>query len=294
MEHNLPYIGYHTPILKKSFQKSIETSHKNSGINAFQVFLRNPRQLRCIEHNETEALKCNEYIKQNNFFLVSHATYLLNSATEDDFEKKVESAINELTYAEKVGAIGSVFHVGKRLKQDEETGTNHMYHFISTVIQKLQEIECKSIFILETSASAGTELLSSMEKLGEFYHRFPEHLKNQLKICIDTCHIFAAGYSLKTIIATDSYINLVETHIQWNNVILIHLNDCKKDCGCKVDRHENLRKGYISKDNDEGMAHFVKYCVQRNIPLILETPHNDDDIYEVYREDLDIIQQWIE
>ena len=264
-------IGYHVA-KNKTFKKSIEIPHKQSHINAFQIFLRSPLQIKLVEYKEKEAEECKKYVVDNNLFLVSHATYLLNSATKDNWENKIKSSLNDLIYAEKVGAVGSVFHVGKHLKQTIEEGVNNMYEFISEVIAELQNINCPSIYILETSAACGTELLSNMKDLGNFYHRFTNKQKQNLKICIDTCHVFSAGYSLKTQQDSIDFIQLIEETIQWSNVILIHLNDSKKDCGCHVDRHENLCMGCIGKYDESGFSFFVNYCYNLNIPLILETP----------------------
>jgi deoxyribonuclease-4 len=286
-------LGYHVPIIKKSFKKSIEGPYLRSNINAFQLFVRNPRQLKLVEYKEKEALECKQYIEKNSLFLVSHATYLLNSATKDNWELKKSSALNDLFYSEKIGAIGSVFHVGKHLKQTIQEGINNMYDFISEVIDELQKVNSKSIYILETCAACGTELLSDLKDFGKFYHMFSEKQKENLKICIDTCHVFSAGYSLKSEYDTIEFIEIVEEYIGWNNVILIHLNDSKKDCGCHVDRHENLCMGCIGKDDESGFRYFVKHCTELNIPLILETPHDDINMYDIYGKDLDKVRKWI-
>jgi deoxyribonuclease-4 len=285
--------GYHVPIIKKSFKKSIEEPRIRSNINAFQLFVRNPRQLKLVEYNEKNALECKNYVKENNLFLVSHATYLLNSATTDKWELKKSSALNDLIYSEKIGAIGSVFHVGKHLKQSIEEGIEIMYKFISEVIDELQKIESKSIYILETCASCGTELLSNLKDFGDFYHRFNDKQKENFKICIDTCHVFSAGYSLQSEFDAIQFIEIIETFIGWNNVVVIHLNDSKKDCGCKVDRHENLCVGCIGKDDESGFSFFVNHCYQLNIPMILETPYEDSNMYETYGTDLEKIRSWI-
>jgi deoxyribonuclease-4 len=286
-------IGYHVPIIKKSFKKSVEEPHKISKINAFQLFARNPRQLKIVEYKEKEASECKKYIEDNNLFLVSHATYLLNSATIDNWENKIESALNDLIYAEKIGAKGSVFHVGKHLKQTPEEGTEIMFKFISEVIQKLQDMNSQSIYILETCASCGTELLSNLKDFGNFYHRFNDKQKENLKICIDTCHVFSAGYSLKRETESIKFIELVEEYIGWSNVLVIHLNDSKKDVGCCVDRHENLCVGCIGKTDESGLRYFVKHCYSLKIPLILETPHDDNNMYEIYQKDLQKVNEWI-
>jgi deoxyribonuclease-4 len=279
--------GYHVSI-KKSFKKSIENAHKISNINAFQIFISTPLQMKIVSHKDEEAEECKKYIIDNNLFLVSHATYLLNSATKDKWEHKILVAISDLIYAEKMGAIGSVFHVGKYLKQTVLEGTNHMFEFISEIIIQLQELNSKSKYILETPAACGTELLSNIEDFGIFFHKFSEKQRENLSVCIDTCHVFSAGYSLKSQFDSEQFIAIVETNIGWQNVAVIHLNDSKKDCGCHVDRHENLCKGCIGKDNESGLQFFVKFCFDKNIPLILETPDEDNHI-----NDLEKMRYWI-
>ena len=282
--------GYHTNILNKSFKKSIENAYKISNINAFQIFISSPLQLKLPKHDEEDIIECKEYVNKNNFFLVSHATYLLNTGTKDKFKYKVEVALGDLLCAEKIGAVGSIFHTGKHLKLPIDECVQNMFEFISVVIEELKKINSKSIFILETSSASGTELLSNMEDFGEFYHKFSKKQQENLKVCIDTCHVFSAGYSLKSKSDVQKYIKTVDKYIGWNNVLLIHLNDSKKDCGCHVDRHENLCIGCIGKDDETGFQHFVKYCVSKNIPLILETP-DDEDKY--HSKELEQIKKWL-
>jgi deoxyribonuclease-4 len=286
-------IGFHVPLIKKSFKKSIEIPHKKCNIKAFQIFISNPRQLKIVQHNEESTKECKEYIKENNLFLVSHATYILNSGSREKWSDKIECALNDLIYAEKIGAIGSVFHVGKHLTHSIEYGINNMFEFICTVIEELEKINSNSIYILETCASQGTELLSNLEDFGKFYHMFTDKQKEHLKICIDTCHVFASGYELKNENDANIFIEIVQKNIGWNNVILIHLNDSKKDVGCCVDRHENLCMGCIGKDDDSGFRTIVKHCYNLKIPLILETPYDDNNMYEIYKRDLDKVNKWI-
>ena len=280
-------IGYHVPI-KHTFLNSIQEPHQISKIRAFQLFVRNPRQLRIVEFKEIQAKECKEYIHQHHLFLVVHATYLLNSATKENYDTKILSAMNDLLYAEKIGAIGSVFHVGKHLTLSIEEGIENMYQFISEIIQRLQEVKSKAIYILETCASSGTELLCDLQDFGAFYHRFSKQQQQNIKICIDTCHIFASGYSLNTKRDAMVFVKIVQQYIGWNNVCVIHLNDSKKECGSHVDRHENL-----CKEDDSGFQYFVRYVHRLKIPLILETPHDDHNMYEVYQKDLDKIHQWL-
>ena len=114
-----------------------------------------------------------------------------------------------------------------------------------------------------------------------------EKQQENLSVCIDTCHVFSAGYSLKSKFDAEQFIATIDTYIGWKNVSVIHLNDSKKDCGCHVDRHENLCKGCIGKDDETGLQFFVKYCFNKNIPLILETPEED------HANDLEKVHYWI-
>jgi deoxyribonuclease IV len=282
--------GYHVSIVKKSFKKSIENSHKTSNINAFQIFISSPLQLKIVNHDENDAIECKKYIEDNNLFLVSHASYLINSANKDKWEHKINVTLSDLLYAEKIGALGSVFHVGKYLNKTVEEGIQNMFDFISTIIHRLQSENSKSIYILETPAACGTELLSDIKDLGTFFNKFSKKQKENLKICIDTCHVFSAGYSLQSKNEAKQFIKLVEEFIGWNNVVLIHLNDSKKECGCHVDRHENLCHGCIGKNDETGMEFFVKHCFNKNIPFILETP---DEFDKYHSQELEKIRSWI-
>jgi deoxyribonuclease-4 len=291
-------LGYHVS-KKNNFKSSLEEANKNSNITAFQVFVKNPLSLRLVSLTESKRVKesseCKKYVQENNFFLISHASYLFNTAVKDEkWNDKIAAALNDLYYSEMIGGKGSVFHVGKYLKQDPLIGIQHMKEFIESVINELQEKKSSMIYILETSASCGTELLSDMKDLGDFYHSFSTKHKKNLKICIDTCHVFASGYSLISKAEAIAFINLVEEHIQWNNILVVHLNDSKKGCGFGVDRHENLCYGCIGKNDQSGLKYFVNHCNQRNIPMILETPYKSDDVeYETYNMDLKKVREWL-
>jgi deoxyribonuclease-4 len=269
-------IGFHVSLNNKSFKDAIEINHKLYKINAVQIFIRNPRQSKIIKINDKKADDCNKYITENNIFLVSHACYIINSSSKKNWDHNIESSLNELIYSEKIGALGSVFHVGKHLKLPIEEGENNMFEFISIIIEKLQssEINCKSIYILETSAGQGTELLSNITNLGIFYNRFSEKQKESLRICIDTCHVFSAGYDLQSKEYAQDFIDLVQQSIDWKYVTLLHLNDSVKACNCRVDRHHNLGEGFISKDDENGLKLLTKHCALNKIPIILETPHD--------------------
>lgn len=279
----MSFIGYHAGV-KKGFTSSVTFHHNRSGCTCFQMFVKSPRSKRLSKITDEDAKLCKEYVKTNNIYLVTHSGYFFNIATkvESDDDYTMKTIIDDLLAIEKVGGVGAVFHVGKHLKRDRQECLDNMFNTIKRSIDLTPE--SNSIFILETAAGCGTELCCTMEELGEFYNRFDDDYKKRVRICIDTCHVFAAGYDLRTKETVDSFVATVEENIGWNNVEMIHLNDSKKDVGCHVDRHENIGLGCIGKT---GLKYFVKFCHQKQIPMILETPVNTPRL-----EELAMIKEW--
>tara|TARA_B100000963_G_C22626325_1_gene672565 strand:- start:1383 stop:2240 length:858 start_codon:yes stop_codon:yes gene_type:complete len=282
----MSYIGYHCNIEKKSFYKSIRIQHekKDKRLKACQVFIKTPRRkiLAFDNLNEKDCNSCKEYLNENDIYLVAHSTYLLNIANTMEDRYQLETAIDDLKCIDKLGGRGSVFHVGKHKNRDYDECIQNMKNFIMKVIEETSEL--KSLFILETAAGCGTEMLTRIEELGCFYHSFSEEYRSRIKICIDTCHVFSAGYDLTTIDKVNNFIELVDNHIGWSNVELIHLNDSKTKCNSCVDRHENLGKGFIGTDSLDGLIHFMSFSKKKGIPIILETPMN-----EYRKNDMDIL-----
>jgi apurinic endonuclease APN1 len=282
------HIGYHCNIEKKSFYKSIRIEHekKDKRANAFQVFVKTPRRklLAFDKMNERDAESCRKYINDNDIYIVAHSTYLINMANTLDNPYGIDTAVDDLLCIDKLGGRGSVFHVGKHKDRDYDECVQNMKDFIMKVIDETANL--RSLFILETAAGCGTEMLTTIEELGCFYHSFDDEYKKRIKICIDTCHVFSAGYDLRTEDKVCEFIELVESNIGWKYVEVIHLNDSKTKLDSHVDRHENLGLGYIGKETIEGLKYFIHFCKSKGIPIILETPAN-----EYRRDDMDILSQ---
>jgi len=284
-------LGFHASVTYSKLKSSIMIPFEkyDGKVNAFQIYLKNPHRyaLSNISYEQIEQTK--QYINENNITIVSHGCYLLNYATDEKWEQKVMNAIDDLLVIDSLGGIGSVFHVGKYLKQDIDYSLENMNKFITQVIEKSEKLGCKSHFILETAAGQGTECLVNLIEFGEFYSKLDAKIKERVSICIDTCHVFAAGYDLRTIEKTREFIKLIEDNIGWNHVKLIHLNDSDRDISSKIDRHANLLKGFITNVDESGLKTFVKFCYDMKIPIILETPDTDDN----RENDIKILNNWI-
>ena len=129
------------------------------------------------------------------------------------------------------------------------------------------------LILLETSTGQGTELCWRMEDLAYFYKKFSKNenkeLKDRIKLCVDTCHIFSAGYNIRTKGDVKRYLEAFEELIGIRYIKLIHLNDCKVSIGAQKDRHDNIDKGYIGFT---GLKIFFDYFRNLGIPIVLETP----------------------
>ena len=102
-----------------------------------------------------------------------------------------------------------------------------------------------------------------------FYRSFSDEQRQKIKICVDTAHIFAAGYDIGDTEKCIEFIELFERTVGWDNVVVVHLNDSKVGCSSCKDRHADIGKGMI---NEEGFRIFVNFIASKNIPMVLETP----------------------
>ena len=269
MEHILNY-GYH--IRKdKTFYNSIKKEYENNmhfgplKPNSYQIFLKTPQRKALSKIKDDDKKKSKKYILKHNINLFIHGGYLFNIG-DTPTEYSIDTAVDDIVNGGEIGAQGAIFHVGKHCNRctPDECRAN-MIEFINTVISKSLSSPAK--FILETGANCGTEVCRKLEDL-KFIYDHVEH-KEKFGFCIDTCHIFAAGFDIRT--EPLEYINHFDRLIGTDKVKLIHLNDSKGALGSHLDRHQTLTMGEIGKF---GLREFVKYFGEKRIPLVLETPDN--------------------
>ncbi|NBQ55490.1 MAG: hypothetical protein EBU36_02355 [Verrucomicrobia bacterium] len=117
-------------------------------------------------------------------------------------------------------------------------------------------------------------MCTKIEDLGAMYYTLSDEQKEKIMFCIDTCHIFSAGYAINTTEGAQQFIDLFEEHIGWHKVICIHFNDSKTECGSQVDRHEHLGHGKIGP---RGLRAFLSDLRCRGIPRIGELPPGEKE-----------------
>ena len=267
-------IGAHLNKNGKSYLATIKTILPLGG-NVVSIFIGNPQDMKIATVNPKEAEQVAQFVADNGITLFSHSKYCINLASPKAFAHHLYST--ELNNIYQMGGIGSVVHVGKSvalpLKEAEENMKNNVSKVIKKVFTTPQKKKDLRI-VIETGASCGTEMYWRIEDLGKFYHSFTRTEKKYIKFCIDTCHIFSAGYDIRTKEGMKDFLRLWNKHIGINKVDLIHLNDSKTKLGSRVDRHEQIRLGYITSPHlggsIEGIKYLVKFCKKHSIPMILE------------------------
>ena len=203
--------------------------------------------------------------------VVGHTSYLLNLGTPDEalWVKSRDTLIVELERCETLDVPYLVLHPGSHVGTGEEAG-------LARIAQALGEVHAatpgfRTQILLETTAGQGTSLGYCFEHLAWLMAHTPEG--ERLGVCLDTCHVFAAGYELRTPEGYAATIGAFDRVIGLERLKAIHLNDSKGELGSRKDRHEHIGKGHIGL---EGFRHALNDARLAGLPGLLETPKSDD------------------
>ncbi len=244
--------------------ESTEIIRKKGG-NIVQLFVNNSSRKAYEKYKEF-----GEYLKSVNLKCVVHASYTINLAQDWDFHSwSIKQLISEIKIAHKIDAIGIVVHLGKQLKLDKKVASNNMYTSLEYVLSQTTQYHTK--IFLETSSGQGSEMFYNLDELGEFMLRIfklKQH-KDRLGVCIDTCHVFSAGYDMRGKENIIKFLDNFNKTIGLDKIKLVHLNDSQNELGAKIDRHANYDSGTIGSKSMILLANFFK---DLGIPIILETP----------------------
>jgi len=202
---------------------------------------------------------------------VGHASYLLNLASPDDglWAKSRDTLIIELRRCERLGLLGLVLHPGSHRGAGEEAGLDRIARALGEVHAATPGFG--SQIVLETTSGGGHSLGYTFEHLARLLDATPEG--ERLGICLDTCHVFTAGYELRTREGYDETIEEFDRVIGLDRLSVIHLNDTKGELGSHRDRHEHIGDGHIGLDGFRNLMNDPRLSA---IPGLLETPKGDD------------------
>jgi len=238
-----------------------------SNCDTFQIFTRNPRgwKVSNLDHEEVEKFKSK--LRQHNIGpVVSHMPYLPNlSSPKDDFyEKSVEALVGEVERCTLLKIQYIVIHLGSHLGLGRDAGLKRLVGALNPATAKIKG-DLK--ILLENTAGQANSMGSKFEELREIIDK-SRHPK-RLGICLDSCHLYAAGYDLHTSKSVKATMERFEEIVGVEELKVIHLNDSKNGLGSGLDRHEHIGMGYIG---EEGFRALLHHPTVRELPLILETP----------------------
>ncbi len=242
------------------------------GCDCLQLFVKNQRQWRAppLTSEQITAVKSAQKNTRINP-IVAHASYLLNLASPDAAlrAKSVNAMADELQRCEALGVSSLVFHPGAHTCDTMSEGIRRVAASLNKIHRKCRGY--KTMILLETTAGQGSAIGYRFEQLAAILERVSE--SERLGVCLDTCHLFAAGYDFRKPQGYAAMIDELDNAISMSVVHCIHMNDSKHECGSRVDRHEHIGKGKIGK---AAFAHFVNDKRFAHVPMILETPKGKD------------------
>ncbi len=243
------------------------------GCAAMQIFTKSSNQwaAKKLEQKSIDLFRKN--LEEAGISLVaSHDSYLINLASPDDGlrAKSLVAFIDEIERAALLGIPYLVFHPGSHVGSGEEAGLAAVAQCMNEAIKKTAKCEDVTLLI-ETTAGQGTNLGYKFGHIASLIGKVKD--KKRVAVCFDTCHVFAAGYELRTAEGYKQTLKEFDKVIGLDLLKLFHVNDSKKDFGSRVDRHEHIGRGFLGKD---AFAHLVNDKRFLKTPMVLETPKGAD------------------
>lgn len=203
--------------------------------------------------------------------VIAHAAYLINLATTNPefLEKSIHGLVDELLRAEQLGVEAVVLHPGAHMGAGVDAGLDQIARSLDRVHEMLPE--CRVATLLETAAGQGSCVGCTYEELGRVIRAVDS--PDRLGICVDTCHVFSAGYDIRTADGWERMIEELDREVGVGKVGAFHLNDSKKPLGSRVDRHEHIGEGELGLGAFEAVVNDARFA---RIPKVLETPKPDE------------------
>ncbi|MCW1713815.1 MULTISPECIES: deoxyribonuclease IV [Synergistaceae] len=258
-------IGAHISVaggLHRAYQRA-----DAAGCESMQIFTRNQRQwsndpLSFREIEEFYRASKDSSVRK----VVSHASYLINLGGNDHVRGKSEEAlISELERCRHLSIDDVVLHPGFALESTGEAALARVSASLLKVLEATSDIKVR--ILLETMAGQGSVLGGDISEFSAIL----DHLEGHPRIgfCVDICHVFAAGYEIRTHESYNRLVGLLEKHVGLERIHCWHLSDSKMDKGSKKDRHQHLGEGTIGLEPFSMLVNDVRFD---NVPAILETP----------------------
>jgi deoxyribonuclease-4 len=245
---------------------------KRVGCDCLQVFVKNQRQWSAPPLTD-EAVRLWKAAQRETGIgpVVAHGAYLINLASPDAalWHRSVDAFCVEMTRCEQLGIPYLVIHPGSHVGRGEAFGLRRAARAVNAIHRRCRGFAVR--ILLETTAGQGTSVGHRFEHLRAILDRVRE--PERVGVCVDTCHVFAAGYALAKAEAYAATIDALDAAVGLARVCCVHVNDSMRERGARVDRHAHIGKGKLGR---AGFRNLVADGRFRHVPFILETPKGKD------------------
>ncbi|MFE7578459.1 deoxyribonuclease IV [Streptomyces sp. NPDC057521] len=261
-------VGGHVPVAGGLAKIGLPYA-REMGAEAVQVFVANPRGWATPAGNPAQDALFREQCAAESVPAYVHAPYLINfgSHTPATVERSVESLRHSLRRAREIGALGVVVHTGSATGgRPREEALAQVRTHMRPLLDELTHDD-DPFLLLESTAGQGSSLCSRTWDFGPYFEALDAHPK--LGVCLDTCHIFAAGHDLAGPGGMKETLDLLVETVGEDRLKLIHANDSKDVSGAHKDRHENIGSGHIG---EEPFRELFTHPATEGVPLVIETP----------------------
>lgn len=269
----MKYLGAHV-----SASGGVENAPLNAdAINAraFALFTKNQRQWFSNPLSKASIKKFRENCEKFDykpFQILPHDSYLINLGhpEKEPLEKSRTSFLDEMQRCEQLGLDRLNFHPGSHLKQiSEEECLGRISESINIVLDKTKGVTA----VIENTAGQGSNLGHTFEQIRQIIDKVED--KSRVGVCLDTCHAFTSGYNIKTAEGFKETFGQFDSVVGFKYLRGMHINDSKKELATRVDRHDNIGKGFLGEEVFRLLMNDDRFD---NMPLILETP--DESLWE--------------
>ncbi|MFC1553140.1 deoxyribonuclease IV [candidate division KSB1 bacterium] len=266
--------------VSRSFTRGVDI-----GCDTIQIFSKNQKQWKSKELAEEEVAKFRTERNETGIGpIVIHDSYLINlcSINSENLKKSRDSFADEIIRADLLGVEYLNFHPGAHQGNGEDRGIKKIAESINEMFERVPDFKVR--LLLETTAGQGSSVGHTFEHLRQIIDLTEKPEK--MGICVDTAHIFAAGYDIRTKKTYMNTFKMLDNIVGIDNVYAFHINDSKTDLGSHVDRHENIGEGKIGQKAFELLINDRRFFGK---PMLLETPGGE----ESFKKNLNLLRSLI-
>jgi deoxyribonuclease-4 len=274
----MPILGAHMSIAG-GYDRAVQRA-RDAGCCCVQLFTKNNTQWRAVPITREQADRFHQAVRECGMsHPLAHDSYLINLASPDEdlWQKSLRAFVEELERAEILGIPYVVTHPGSYTESTPGAGIRRIVRALNRILKETRGMKAQCL--LETTAGQGTSLGWRFEHLAMILDRVKE--PERLGVCLDTCHVFAAGYAMGTRQQYEETLGSFDAMVGISRIKAVHLNDSARELGSRVDRHAHIGRGKMGL---EPFRFLLSDPRLQSVPMYLETPKGQE-----HGEDLDVI-----